>query len=265
MLIKVVKNIVKYFRLFGINLIQFVNVIRGVPSFVSDFFRLKKQVNSTLFPIELYPILDDKYKQGGTAKGHYFHQDLIVAKKIYDANPLKHIDIGSRVDGFVAHLAVFRKVIIVDIRELTSKVENIDFMQGDMIDMKDELRNSCDSLSSLHALEHFGLGRYGDPIDADGHLKGFNNMYHILQEGGVFYFSVPIGKQRIEFNAHRVFSLQYLLEMFENKFEIIDFSFVDDNGDLNENILLDDALIETNCNCHYGCGIFELRKKIEDD
>jgi hypothetical protein len=30
----------------------------------------------------------------------------------------------------------------------------------------------CDSLSCLHALEHFGLGRYGDPIDPRGHEKG---------------------------------------------------------------------------------------------
>jgi len=265
MFIKILKSIVKYFRLFGINLIQFVNVVRGIPSFIVDFIKLKKQVNIDLFPIELYPILDDKYKQGGTAMGHYFHQDLIVAKKIYKANPDKHVDIGSRVDGFIAHLAVFRKVIIVDIRELSSKVENIEFSQANMIDMKDELLDSCSSLSSLHALEHFGLGRYGDPIDADGHLKGFNNMYNILQEGGVLYFSVPIGKQRIEFNAHRVFSLEYLLEMFEDKFEIIDFSFVDDAGDLSEHISLTDELIDTNCSCHYGCGIFELRKKIKND
>lgn len=265
MLLKIAKNIVKYFRLFGINLIQFVNVVRGIPSFITDFFKLKKQLNSDLFPIELYPILDDKYKQGGTATGHYFHQDLIVAKKIYSANPDKHVDIGSRVDGFISHLAVFRKVVIVDIRDLTSNIENIEFQQANMIEMKDELLNSCSSLSSLHALEHFGLGRYGDPIDAEGHLKGFNNMYNILQEDGIFYFSVPIGKQRIEFNAHRVFSITYLLEMFEGKFDIIDFSFVNDKGDLNENIILTDELIETNCACHYGCGIFELRKKSKND
>jgi len=265
MFIKIIKNIVKYFRLSGINIVQFVNVLRGIPSFIGDYIQLKKELDKTLFPIELYPILDDKYKQGGTAKGHYFHQDLVVAKKIYNANPKKHIDIGSRVDGFVAHLAVFREVVIIDIRDLTSQTENIEFQQANMIDMKDDLYNSCSSLSSLHALEHFGLGRYGDPIDVNGHLKGFNNMYNILQESGVFYFSVPIGRQRIEFNAHRVFSIKYLLEMFEDKFDIIDFSFVDDKGDLNEHITLNDELIETDCACHYGCGIFELRKKSKDD
>jgi SAM-dependent methyltransferase len=265
MLLKIVKTIVKFFRLSGIDFIKIINTMRGLPSFIIDFIKLKKENDKDLFPIELYPILDDKYKQGGTANGHYFHQDLVVAKKIYDANPKKHIDIGSRVDGFVAHLAVFREVVIIDIRDLTSQTKNIEFQQANMIDMKDELYNSCSSISSLHALEHFGLGRYGDPIDADGHVKGFNNMYNILQEGGVFYFSVPIGRQRIEFNAHRVFSIKYLLEIFDNKFDIIDFSFVDDKGDLNEHITLNDELIETNCACHYGCGIFELRKKSKYD
>jgi len=265
MLLEIVKTIVKFFRLSGIDFIKIVNTARGLPSFIRDYIKLKKENNQELFPVELYPILDDKYKQGGTATGHYFHQDLVVAKKIYHANPSTHMDIGSRVDGFIAHLAVFRKVVIIDIREMTSSTENIEFLQANMIEMRDELKESCDSLSSLHALEHFGLGRYGDPIDVHGHLKGFNNMYSILKENGVFYFSVPIGRQRIEFNAHRVFSLKYLLEMFEGKFEIVDFSFVDDKGELNENIVLTDELIESNCACHYGCGIFELRKKSKND
>jgi hypothetical protein len=118
----------------------------------------------------------------------------------------------------------------------------------------------CDSLSCLHALEHFGLGRYGDPIDYDGHLKGFLNIYKMLKKSGIFYFSVPIGCQRIEFNAHRVFSIEYLLDMFENKFELISFSYVDDKGDLHKNISLNKTLISNNCGCNYGCGIFELKK-----
>ena len=85
-------------------------------------------------------------------------------------------------------------------------------------------------------------------------------MFNILKTNGIFYFSVPIGEQRIEFNAHRVFSLAYLLEMFQNKFEIISFSYVDDKGNLNKNLFLTEELIINNCNCNYGCGIFELRK-----
>ena len=72
--------------------------------------------------------------------------------------------------------------------------------------------DSCDSISSLHALEHFGLGRYGDKIDPYGYMKGITNITKVLKSKGIFYFSVPMGKQRIEFNAHRIFNLRYLLK-----------------------------------------------------
>ena len=113
----------------------------------------------------------------------------------------------------------------------------------------------------MHAIEHFGLGRYGDRMDYLGHLKALKNIAKILKKGGVFYFSVPIGPQRIEFNAHRVFSLSYLIQILEEDFDIVDFSFVDDKGDLNINIPLNQEDIIRNYGCNYGCGIFELIKK----
>lgn len=254
------KKILKYFNGVGVDIVRLVNTFRGIPYYIKDYITLKKNIQDDMFLIKFYPILSDKYEQGGTARGHYFHQDLLIAQKIYKANPIRHIDIGSRVDGFVAHLATFRNIEIIDIRKIVSSIDNIYFIQANMIDMKKDLYESCDSLSCLHALEHFGLGRYGDPIDYNGHLKGFENMYNILKPNGIFYFSVPIGEQRIEFNAQRVFSIKYLLNMFENKFEIVSFSYVDDNGDLQKDLILSDEFILNNCNCNYGCGIFELRK-----
>ena len=60
----------------------------------------------------------------------------------------------------------------------------------------------------------------------------------MLKRNGKFYFSVPIGSQRIEFNAHRVFSLKYLMDLFKSNFYINSFSYVDDRGDLYKNIEL---------------------------
>lgn len=265
MIKNVLRRIVRTMSVLGVDLVKAFNLVRGLPDFIMNYSQLKTQIKDDEFQIKLYPILDDKYKQGGMAKGHYFHQDLLIAKKIYNAKPKNHLDIGSRVDGFIAHLAVFRKVTIVDIRELKSNVENIEFIQADMMNVKKELIESYDSVSCLHALEHFGLGRYGDPIDVNGHLKGFDNLYQILRPNGILYFSVPIGQSRIEFNAHRVFSIEYLLKMCDKKFEIITFSFVDDSGDLNFDIELTEALIAANCNCNYGCGIFELKKLPKND
>ena len=208
-----------------------------------------------------YPVLNERYSESGTMKGHYFHQDLLVARKIYENKPLRHIDIGSRIDGFVAHVSAFREIEIFDIRPLVSPIQNIVYKQADLMQLPDNMIECCDSLSSLHAIEHFGLGRYGDPIDIDGHLKALRNLHLMLKPNGKFYFSVPIGSQRIEFNAHRVFSIKYLLQIFEDKFNIEYFHYVDDKGDLFENAILTEISISSNFNCNYGCGIFELKKK----
>ena len=122
------------------------------------------------------------------------------------------------------------------------------------------LENYCDSVSSLHAIEHFGLGRYGDVVDYEGHVKGLNNISKILKKGGRFYFSVPIGPQRIEFNAHRVFSVKYLVELLEEQYIIDSFSYVNDSGDLIVDAHLTAHDIQNNFSCNYGCGIFELKK-----
>lgn len=122
------------------------------------------------------------------------------------------------------------------------------------------IQNYCDSVSSLHAIEHFGLGRYGDKLDCNGHLKGLNHIHQMLKQGGKFYFSVPIGEQRIEFNAHRVFAVKYLIELIQDKYSINSFSYVDDKGDLFRDIPLKSEGIASNYGCNYGCGIFELTK-----
>ena len=57
----------------------------------------------------------------------------------------------------------------------------------------------------MHAIEHFGLGRYGDPILSNGYEIGIKNMAGMLTSGGNFYLSTPIGKERVEFNANWIF------------------------------------------------------------
>ena len=216
-----------------------------------------------------YPVLFDKYLDSGTPKGAYFHQDLLVAQRIFENNPKTHIDVGSRIDGFVAHVASFRTINIMDVRKFDSIIKNISYIQQDfMAPLKSEFVESCDSLSCLHALEHFGLGRYGDPVNYNGHILGLDNLYKILKPEGKLYFSVPIGlPQRIEFHAHRIFSIKYLLEYFKGKYQVDNFSYVNDEGELYENVTLNDCDIEKNYgikgNRINGCGIFEMTKIIK--
>jgi hypothetical protein len=232
------------------------------PSFLIDFWKFKRKSGKNAYMRfgKLYPVLGDRKKQGGTLTDHYFYQDLIVARKVFLNNPEKHIDIGSRVDGFVAHVASFREIEVFDIRPIGEKIPNVKFVQADFMDIAKEMYEYTDSVSSLHAIEHFGLGRYGDPLDPSGHLKGIHSISKVLRKGGKFYLSVPIGTARVEFNAHRVFGLKYLLGILKEGFEVDSFSFIDDNKALNTDVVLTQELIDSDCGCRFGCGIFELTK-----
>ena len=257
-------SIYRLLLMFGINPQKTLHSIKGLPYYFQNLRSLKKQMKSSAKEFALgkpYPCLGDRFSDSGSAKGHYFHQDLLVARRIHLSNPSIHVDIGSRIDGIVAHVAAFRPIEVLDIRPLSNDIPNVSFVQADLMAIiKNDLAEHCDSLSCLHAMEHFGLGRYGDPVNYDGYLLGLDNLHRILKKGGKLYFSVPIGPQRIEFDAHRVFSLGYLLELFDGKYKIDHFSFVNDKGDLHESVLMSETAIQNNFGCVYGCGIFEMTK-----
>lgn len=205
-----------------------------------------------------YRILTDYTDSAGAARGHYYHQDLLVAGFIAKANPNRHIDIGSRIDGFVAHVASYREIEVFDIRALDeSRHSNIKFVQKDLMDHNDD--NITDSISCLHAIEHFGLGRYGDTIDPQGHLKGVKNIVRMLKPGGTLYISFPIGfADAVHFNAHRVFHPESIFEWdgIKGEFELQRFDWVDATGEINMNADVKDAVDGVK----YGCGIYTFKK-----
>lgn len=237
--------------------------LKEMPVFLKEYREIRRQARESgeSFPFgKIYPCLQEKHQESGVLAEHYFYQDLHVARKIFQSSPVRHMDIGSRIDGFVAHVASFREIEVLDVRDFLPNLPNIRFTRADLSSREFPLMDCCDSLSCLHALEHFGLGRYGDPLDYDGHLVGWGNMHKMLQKSGKLYFSVPIGKQRIEFNAHRVFSIPYLLGLTEKRYDIDSFAYIDDAGNFFSDAALDDAAVRENFGCRYGCGIFELTR-----
>ena len=244
---------------FGIEPRKVFYSLRGLPRYVRDFFRYRANY---IGRIELVPCLHDWYEESGSTKNEYFWQDLFVARMIFAANPVKHVDVGSRVDGFVAHVASFREIEVFDIRSITSAIPGVVFKQADLMNPAADITNYCDSLSCLHALEHFGLGRYGDPIDPNGHESGLHNMANILRAGGIFYLSVPVGVERVEFNANRVFNPHTIVTIARSSaLTLCTFSlFTPDNG-LVEVGTTHEALSAAGRN-RYGLGIFTF---IKDD
>lgn len=255
----------RWISAFGINPLRLKNAFRGIFPYFRDRALFGRGCDVDGFRFDhgtIFPCLGDRYEESGTASGAYFHQDLLVAQKIFSAKPVRHLDVGSSVAGFVAHVASFREIEVLDVRPLGVSVRNIRFRQCDMMAPLDEpFVECCDSLSCLHALEHFGLGRYGDPVCADGFLLGWENLFKMLKPNGTLYFSVPLGKAQIEFNAHRIFSVVQLRQLVGERFELLSFSYVDDAGALHENQPLCDANGVENYGCHFGCAILELKKK----
>lgn len=182
----------------------------------------------------LYPIIKDKYANAGDV-GSYFWQDLWAARLIYKSGIKEHFDIGSRVDGFIAHLLSMNiDVTLIDIRELPNKVEGLHTIIDDATSLNHIKNESIISMSALCSLEHFGLGRYGDTIDSEACFKCFGKIMKKIKKGGNLYISVPIGKEHIEFNAHRVFYADTIVKAF-NELKLVEFSCTF-NGEIEYNI-----------------------------
>lgn len=156
----------------------------------------------------------DKYQQAGQISS-YFWQDLWAAKRIYKNKPDIHYDIGSRIDGFITHLLSFgQKVKMLDVRPFPIHVDGLEFVETDATYLREVVDESVESLSALCSLEHFGLGRYGDPIDPDACFKCFSAIEAKMKKGGRLYISVSIGNEHLEFNGQRVFYAGTIVEFF---------------------------------------------------
>jgi len=236
----------------GINLLKFKN-FKYIIKYFRDYLKFSKLSKIDL----IFPILGEHKEKSSAVIKHYFNQDLLVASYIYKNNPKKHVDIGSRIDGFVAHVATFRKIEVFDIRDNNFQFKNIKFKRKDISNIDNGLINYCDSLSCLHTLEHFGLGRYGDQLDPNGHIKGFKNLVKILKTGGTLYISFPISDKNVTyFNSERSFNPKEILK-WSNELRLVKFDFIDDY----EKIFLDVDLNKFHKKISYGCGIYTFKKR----
>jgi len=116
--------------------------------------------------------------------------------------------------------------------------------------------NSLESISCLHALEHIGLGRYGDELNYNGWQEGLKELERTLKPGGILYLGVPIGRERVCFNAHRVFDPSTICDAL-GKLILESFSYVDDFGNYHERVPDFESLPVL----EYGCGLFKFKKE----
>jgi len=225
-------------------------------SFVKDYYWFFSQIkqynrlnnNPNFNSIILYPCLMDKTNYT-PVEPIYFWQDVWFAKHLFKYRPEVHCDIGSSYKT-ISIIAQFTKVIFVDIRPPSIIAPNVEFIEGDILNLPFK-NESFDSLSSLCVIEHIGLGRYGDTIDPYGSEKAINELKRVLRKGGLLYLSIPVDNEnKIYFNAHRAFTRDYLIELFKG-FEILDEKYIYGSN------LYDIYLQERG----FGTGLYLLQKK----
>jgi hypothetical protein len=250
-----IRYIISIFPIAPKKAINFHKIPIGIYLFIRNFIIYKRQNNSDNFNANIInsnPNLYDRFEKGGNIPKHYFHQDLWMAQKVYYNNPSNHYDIGSRLDGFISHCLVFTDVTMLDIRDINHKIQNLSFIRANAMNMENIESNSISSISSLHVVEHFGLGRYGDPINPNGYKHVIKEIQRVASKD--IYISVPIGAQRLIFDSHRIFNPVNIIQLF-NQCILDSFAAIDDNDSLR----LD--LDPTECqNFDYGCGLYHFKK-----
>lgn len=187
---------------------------------------------------------------------HYVYHTAWAARKVGEINAEEHIDISSSL-YFSSIVSAFKKVRFYDFRPAKLNLSNLVSESANLLHLQ-FADNSIPSLSCMHTVEHVGLGRYGDEIDPEGDMKAVKELSRVVSEGGSLLFVVPIGKPRIQFNAHRIYSYEMVVEMFPD-FRIKEFSLIPDNA--LEIGMIYNATKEDSDKQSYGCGCFWLIKK----
>lgn len=235
------------FRTFIYSKFSFRNLIR----YIKDFISFNKKINNK--KVNLFPILNE-FDPNHEIDYHYTYHPAWALRVLLSYKAEKHIDLASKLDFSMA-TSSFMPVEYHDYRLVNIKFNNFKSVFTDITDLPFK-NDSVTSLSCMHVIEHIGLGRYGDPLSIDGDLVAAKEMNRVLAKNGHLIFVTPVSNEfRIEFNAHRVYSFNNVIEMFQG-LKLIEFSIVDDKGDFIEN-----CPPEKLHNQNYACGCFHFIKQ----
>ncbi len=222
-----------------------------IPGYFSNWHQYEILLGEHLPIFESYPCLLDQTNTTPVG-GHYLHQAIWAAQKIANDRPSLHVDIGSQLQ-WAGVIAAFIPVVFIDIRPPEEPIHNLIGVASDILHLP-FATGSVASLSCLSVAEHIGLGRYGDPLNPMGTCQAIKELARVLAPKGSLYFSLPVGRQRECFNAHRVYAPDKIIELFSD-LDLVEFSAEDDRGRLCPGIKA-----ETMQNAEYACGLFWFRK-----
>jgi len=234
-------------------LIRFPKKVIRFLEYLGEFnqFRKSNDKRFTVSSRDIYPCLTDKIKQT-PFDHHYTYHPAWAARILAKTNPEYHVDFSS-ILSFGSIVSAFIPIKFYDYRPADLKLSNWESGFADLTNLPFET-NSQSSISCMHTIEHIGLGRYGDPLDASGDLKAIEELKRIVKPGGDLLFVTPVGRSRIEFNAHRIYGYQQIIDYF-SPLQLIEFSLIPDAGGIINNA--DPELVVKQ---NYGCGCFWFKK-----
>jgi hypothetical protein len=230
------------------------------PFFIRDYFRfIRMSGKGGRFPVRFrhfVPYLFDKTVKT-EIDAHYTYHPAWAARIVAALKPAHHIDISS-ILHFSTLVSAFVPVTFYDYRPADVRLDRLDCQKGDLRDLPFS-DNSVESISCMHTIEHVGLGRYGDPLDPDGDIKAARELVRVTKPGGTLLLVAPVGKPKIQFNAHRIYSYEQILSLFTGM-ELREFSLVPDT-------IVDHGLIRNASSAmvkhqFYACGCFWFIKSV---
>ena len=189
---------------------------------------------------------------------HYLYHPAWAARCLKEINPKNHIDISS-IKDFCTIASAFIPIDYYEYRPpQIYNLKGFNTYSCDITNLPFE-DNSVESISCMHAMEHIGLGRYGDEVDPDGDIKGINELKRVTKIGGNILFAVPVGKPRLQYNAHRIYSYDMIIKYFEGC-KLVNYSLIPDNSLENSIGIINNATRELTDNQKYACGCFWFKK-----
>lgn len=222
------------------------------PRYVVNWIKYRKMVSAERFYFkDSFPCLSD-WTPYTPFDPHYFYQSVWLSRRLVESKPEVHIDIGSSIT-MLAVISAYARTVFVDYRPLKVQINGFVPVAGNILGLPFS-DNQLVSLSSLHVIEHIGLGRYGDPLKPKGTYLAAKELERVLSPGGKLYLSIPVGRERTQFNAQRIFSPSSVQDMFTD-LKLVSFGLIDDDGHL-----IQPADFSSAAACEYGCGLFEMTK-----
>ena len=202
-----------------------------------------------------WPILGEWTKETGFDT-HYTYHPAWAARILAETRPAEHVDISSSV-YFAAMVSAFVRLRFYDYRPANLRLSGLTCDRADLLALP-FADGSLPSLSCMHVVEHVGLGRYCDPVDAEGDRKAMRELARVLAPGGDLLFVVPVGRERVEFNAHRVYSYERVVAGFEG-LELVRLDLIPDDARA-AGMIGGATPAQVNAQ-ELGCGCFWFRKR----